>query len=77
MMELQDTVDGMLSDDWKERLKAEYYQLEIRLEKMPAAIRKFGKEDPELAHVLSCQYAYMTGYAEVLKERASASGIQL
>ena len=30
MMELKDTVDLMLSTDYKERFKAEYYQLKIR-----------------------------------------------
>lgn len=29
-MELKDTVDMMLSNDYMERLKAEYYQAEIR-----------------------------------------------
>ncbi len=79
MMELKDTVGGMLSDDWKERLKAEYYQLAIRYEKLKDAITRLceSKGDPELLHALSCQFAYMTGYVEVLKERASAAGIQL
>ena len=30
-MKLQDTMSMMVSDDYKERFKAEYYQLKIRL----------------------------------------------
>ena len=33
-MELKDTVDMMLSSDYKERFKAEYYQLKIRYYKL-------------------------------------------
>lgn len=33
-MELKDTVEMMLSDDYKERLKAEYWQTKIRYEKL-------------------------------------------
>lgn len=34
IMELKDTVDMMLSDDYKERFKAEYYQTKIRYDKL-------------------------------------------
>ena len=33
-MELKNTVDLMLSDDYKDRFKAEYYQLSIRFKKL-------------------------------------------
>ena len=33
-MELKDTVERMLSDDYKERLIAEYQQVSIRIEKL-------------------------------------------
>ena len=39
-MELKDTVEMMLSDDYRERFKAEYYQTKIRYEKL----KKFGNE---------------------------------
>lgn len=36
MMELKDTINMMLSEDYKERFKAEYYQTKIRYEKIKA-----------------------------------------
>ena len=33
-MELKDTIEMMNSSDYKERFKAEYYQLKIRYEKL-------------------------------------------
>lgn len=35
-MELKDTVKGMMSDDYKERMAAEYHQTKIRYEKLIA-----------------------------------------
>ena len=35
-MDLKDTVNLMMSDDYKERFKAEYHQLKCRLEKLNA-----------------------------------------
>ena len=35
-MELKDTVEAMCSEDYKERLAAEYYQLKIRYKKLKA-----------------------------------------
>lgn len=34
MMELKETIELMCSNDYKERFKAEYYQLKIRYEKL-------------------------------------------
>ena len=39
-MELKDTVEGMNSKDYKERFKAEYWQLKIRYEKLVHFITK-------------------------------------
>lgn len=36
-MELKDTVKGMMSDDCKERMAAEYHQTKIRYEKLKKA----------------------------------------
>ena len=33
-MELKDTVKGMMSDDYKERMAAEYHQTKIHYEKL-------------------------------------------
>ena len=38
MKELKDTVDLMLSDDYVDRFKAEYYQLETRFIKLASMV---------------------------------------
>lgn len=70
-MELKDTIEGMTSDDYKERFKAEYKQLIIRLEKLRAIINAYyAKELPfELStpiFVLEGQRKYMDLYRSVL-----------
>ena len=40
MLELKDTVEMMESDDYRERFKAEYHQLKIRVEKLSKFILK-------------------------------------
>ena len=40
-MELKDTATLMVSSDYKERFKAEYYQLKIRLEKLKCMLQKW------------------------------------
>ena len=42
-MELKDTTTLMVSSDYKERFKAEYYQLKIRLEKLKCMLQKWDK----------------------------------
>ena len=39
-MELKDTATLMVSSDYKERFKAEYYQLKIKLEKLKCMLQK-------------------------------------
>ena len=39
-MELKDTTTLMVSSDYKERFKAKYYQLKIRLEKLKCMLQK-------------------------------------
>lgn len=41
-MELKDTATLMVSSYYKERFKAEYYQLKIRLEKLKCMLQKWG-----------------------------------
>lgn len=43
MKELKDTVDLMLSDDYADRFKAEYYQLETRFIKLAAMVENWDK----------------------------------
>lgn len=40
MKELKETVSAMLSDDYKERFKAEYWQTKIRYEKLKSFCNK-------------------------------------
>ena len=82
MKELKDTVDLMLSDDYKDRFKAEYYQLRTRSIKL--AVLLTGHARGKLGFELKCpvgkliwQLNCMCDYLEVLKERAEIEGIEL
>lgn len=84
---LKDTLDGMLSDDYKERFKAEYYQTKIRYNKLrsfnakiEAAIRCKEVNMPEHdcpAEVLLEQEFIMEEYLHILEVRAGIEGIEL
>ena len=87
-MELKDTVELMISEDYKERFKAEYYQLKIRYEKLQMFINKimictydeFHNIMPEHdspADLLEEQLEYMRYYLNVLQQRAFAENIEL
>ena len=74
-MDLKDTVELMLSDNWKDRLKAEYYQCDICVQKLEAAIVKLTKEagrDPVKRGdlwELRRQLRRMRPYRDVLRDR--------
>lgn len=77
---LKDTVSLMLSDDYKDRFKAEYYQLKIRYEKLKDMVRKY--KDGTLPFNPTCDCAtfeiqlyYMKNYLSVLAYRASVENI--
>lgn len=57
-MELTDTVNMMLSDDYKERFKGEYYQLLIRRNRLKDMIDKWEKDElsftPKCSKTLLC-----------------------
>jgi len=74
-MELKDTVKEMLSEDYKDRFKAEYNQLVIRSRKLKNIIEgyKNGKLKIELScpiDVLEDQYKIMVLYTGLLVKRA-------
>ena len=82
MQELKDTVEGMLSKDYKERFKAEYHQVRIRAEALEVIIDKYYKH--VLTFTLSCpidtlerQLVTMYEYIDVLENRAGYEGIDL
>ena len=82
MKELKDTVDGMLSSDYKERFKAEYYQLEYRTRKLDKMLNdwKQGKLnfEPTCTYgLLDHQRYLMKEYMRVLEQRAEIEGIKL
>lgn len=82
MNDLKDTVDLMLSPDYKERFKAEYYQVKIRYDKLIALIKKWNNNELDFVPVCSkallltqAQYMYM--YIEALEMRAEKEGVEL
>ena len=81
-MELKDTVDGMLSDDYKERFKAEYQQLKIRLYKLGHML--WLKSESMLEFELTCPMSLLTKQEKLMQEllevyewRARIEGIDL
>lgn len=81
-MELKDTVEMMLSDDYKERFKAEYQQVKIRWSKLAkmlddwdAGVLTFEPTCPK--HTLMRQCDAMLSYLEIMKSRAWYEGIEL
>jgi hypothetical protein len=81
-MELRDTIDMMLSDDYKERFKAEYYQTKIRYEKLHKTIVKYEAGTLEytptcVIELLKNQASHMGQYLYTLEVRAEVEGIEL
>lgn len=81
-MELKDTVEMMNSSDYKERFKAEYYQIKIRYEKLNNMLIKY--EAGTLNFTPTCpieklddQKYYMSEYLRALKVRAEIEKIEL
>lgn len=82
MKELIDTIDNMKSENYKDRFKAEYYQLKIRIEKLKNmltawdfGILNFEPSCPR--HIYDRQLSGMTIYLEVLRERSKIENIDL
>lgn len=81
-MELKDTIEMMNSKDYKERFKAEYYQIKIRYEKLRNMINKYhaNKLDFEPTcpiEKLEDQLYYMNEYMRTLEIRALIENIYL
>lgn len=79
---LNDTVVLMLSDDYKDRFKAEYYQLKIRHEKLLNMLARHDTGtldfEPTCAiGLLAEQCGAMGRYLRILEARAKAEGIAL
>jgi len=82
VMELKDTVEMMNSEDYKERFKAEYYQLKNRYEKLATFSLKYrsGKLEftPDCSYeLLDKQLQAMSRYIRCLEERAEIEDVKL
>ena len=79
-MQLKDTVEMMNSADYKERFKAEFYQLLIRLDSLTSMLIKWNNNtldfDPKCSkETLESQLIFMQGYLDILRLRAEIEGI--
>lgn len=85
-MELKDTVKGMISADYKERMAAEYHQVKIRHDKLETFCDKIeaaqitGAEPPKHdcpLGMLREQQHIMESYLHILRLRSVIEGVQL
>ena len=81
-MTLKDTVEMMNSNDYKERFKAEYYQLVTRYRSLKSMLTKWDEgtlnfEPTCPRNIYNTQIKAMVDYIEVLKARAIMEGIDL
>lgn len=81
-MELNETVEMMNSEDFKERFKAEYFQTKARYDKLDEMTVKY--EAGTLSFTPNCslellkeQKKHMGNYIRCLKIRAEIEGINL
>ena len=81
-MQLKDTIEMMTSEDFKERFKAEYYQLSLRLYSLTGMIIKWENNmldfEPKCSkETLENQVIFMQGYMDLLRLRAEIEEIDL
>ncbi|WP_283706901.1 crAss001_48 related protein [Clostridium perfringens] len=81
-MKLNETAKMMVSEDYKERFKAEYLQLKIRITGLSNMLKKY--KEGTLTFKPSCSYellhtqlVYMECYLSTLEERAEIENIDL
>ena len=79
---LNETVEMMNSSDYKERFKAEYYQLEYRYNKLKKMLEDW--DNNKLSFIPTCdrdvyatQIVSMGVYLNVLMQRAGIEGIDV
>lgn len=78
LTDMKNSVDYMLSDDWKQRFIAEYAQLVTRIEKIIDIV--WDEESVDNAGplgLLDLQVDKMTEYKQILEIRADIYGIDL
>lgn len=79
---LEETVDLMSSEDYKERFRAEYYQVKIRYKKLSDMVTKYAQDKLDFEPTCSLpllqdQLNAMHYYMFVLEIRAKAEKIKL
>ena len=74
---LKSTIMYMISDNYKDRFKAEYKQLVIRADKLRQAINNMDISFNSSVELLKIQLDYMDAYAGILRDRARIEGIKL
>ena len=81
-MELERLIELMKSEDYKDRFRAEYYQLEDRIDKLANMLEKY--KAGTLNFTPSCSYDLLNGqlkamnlYLQYLIERAEIEGIEI
>lgn len=80
MKNLEQTVELMLSEDYKKRFEAEYIQTKIRLKKLEDMLSKWDRKELDFTptcprSIYDKQVKFMKGYLEVLEFRAELEGI--
>lgn len=81
-MELKDTMDLMTSSDFRDRFKAEYYQLDNRIKGLERMLEGYRNNalnfEPKCSYdLLHSQLVYMKNYKDVLQRRALVESINL
>ena len=81
-MTLKETIEMMTSDDYKERFKAEYYQLKIRYDALHKMLVKYHAKTLDFTPTCSIallteQKRYMGEYLRCLEIRAELENIEL
>ena len=81
-MKLSETAKMMVSEDYKERFRAEYLQLKIRITGLSNMLKKY--KEGTLTFKPSCSYellhtqlVYMECYLNTLEERSEIENIDL
>lgn len=81
-MVLNDTAEMMCSPDYKERFRAEYFQLKMRYDGLTGMLFKY--KEGTLNFVPSCSYELLSSqadamkiYMNILEDRATVENIDL
>ena len=80
IMELKDTIEMMTSPDYRERFKAEYYQLKIRYAKLKKIVDGWDglSFTPTCSRQTYClQLEAMRSYINIMEHRAKAERVIL